>query len=172
MKKITHYFIFFIVLILSITAVKSQEKCKYDIDKKDPFTGKNIRKIQTTIKSSPVFLWMLGLEKIGDDYDLAFFLGLRFELVDNLEKGDSVMFKFANDEIVTCYARDQVSPGALLSIQTCYDGVYPISVEKLKTFTTSLATNLRVNIGVNVYQIEIDEKTAKKLMKSAVCIMQ
>ncbi len=180
MKKIHLVLAFTTYLITNITTVKAQEKCKYDIDKKDAFSGKQIRSIKTPILFTvlPVFNWQLFLNKIGDDYNIETAIVLPGTIPDFLEKGDSIMFKFDNGKIVTCYAKDRIAPRTTpkpssdREFFTSYQVSYPISVDNMKSFTTSLVTNIQMNTGVRFYQREISEKNSKKILKSSVCIMQ
>jgi hypothetical protein len=177
MKKYIFYYSFSAFFILSITSIQAQEKCKYKIDKTDPFTNKPIRTIDAPIMYNVITTFQLDftLEKIGDDYDIAVYTAIPGTYDDYLEKGDSIMVKFADNSIVTCYAKDRGTPKKSSyggNAATSYGAIYPISIEKLKTYSTSLATILQINIGARKYTVNINDKNSKRLMKGAACIMQ
>jgi len=182
MKKKHFGFLFLAMLVLCITNVQAQVKCKYDVDKKDPITDKQIRNISISICNSlfgNIVNWKLGLEKVGEDYDIAGLIFVNGTVNDFLEKGDSLMIKFSNHELVTLYAKSRITPykyaeqSANGTQMTSYNSIcYPITTENFNKFTSSMITYVQMNIGSRAYQSEVKEKIALKIMNSAICIMQ
>lgn len=158
------------------------QKCKFDYEKEDPFSGKATKGNTSAIyPASPVSneYWYLGLNRTGDDFYIGMLVQLKGELNTYLEKGDSIMFKLANGAVITCYANDKVSPttnaaaaGGQPIITTQYRANYAVTAEELKNFSESMVTFVRMNVGDKVFQVEIKEKHAKKLLDNAACILK
>ena len=169
-----------IIATLNFSYVNAQ-KCKFDYEKKDPFTGKPSKGNTSAIyPASPISseYWYLGLNKMGDEFYIGMLLQLNGELNTYLEKGDSIMFKLSNNEVVTCYAKERSSltsnvyvAGNQPVLTSQYRSHYDIPTDKLRLFTENLVTYIRMNVGDKVYQREIKEKHAKKLMKNSTCII-
>ena len=166
------------LLFLSVNKIYAQENCKYNVDKKDPFTEKPIHAIITPIKVSifPNFNWQLFLYKTGDDYHIETSLAFSGALNDFLEKGDSIMFKLEDGKIITCYARERMTPKPIGTPDrplTAYQNVfYPITKDEFSLFTTSLVTFAQMNIGTRAIQEKVNDKNAKKILNAALCVMK
>jgi hypothetical protein len=178
MKKIIFALAILTFVLLSVNKIYAQENCKYTVDKKDPFTEKPIHAIRTPIKVSifPNFNWQLFLYKIGDDYHIETSLAFSGALNDFLEKGDSIMFKLSDGKIISCYARERITPrpiGTPSDPFTAYQNIfYPITKEDFILFTTSLVTFAQMNIGTRAIQDKVNDKNAKKILEGALCVMK
>lgn len=169
-----------IFFLLNCQNSYSQENCKYNVDKKDPFTDKPVRAIITPIKFSvlPTYNWQLFLYKDGDTYHIETSLAFAARVNDFLEVGDSIRFKFESGKIITAYSRDRITPLLMGSEEsssrvTAYQNVYfPISNEDFAVFSTSPVSFVQMNTGHRVYQEKVNEKNAKKIMNAALCVMK
>lgn len=172
-------------LLLAIVLIScsnaSAQKCKYISEEIDAFTGEIVK--ANAIMLNPIFgskgMWNLFLKRKGEDFFIEIYLKINDDLNTNLNKGDSIMFKLSNDEIVTCYADEKFSPvnqvvnsSESSKIITKYKPTYKISYENLKLFEKLSVTAIRMNVSEIIYQKELKEKKSKILMHNAICIMK
>ena len=157
--------------------VNAQENCKYNVDKKDPFTDKPVHAIITPIKVSifPTYNWQLFLYKDGDSYHIETSVAFVGNVSDVMEKGDSIQFKFESGKILSLHARDRINPlisGSDLKT-TAYQNVYfEISNDDFGLFSTSPVAYVQMNTGSRKYQEKVNEKNAKKIINAALCVMK
>jgi hypothetical protein len=163
------------LLFMLAASISYGQKCKYDYEKNDAFTGEHSKGNSFKINR----FWYLGLNKLGDNYHVGLHIQLNGTKNLYLEKGDSLMFKMANGESVILYSRDRYAPQeqayattSSVGITSTYRAIYDISIEDLYLLKTSLITHVRLNISSLGYQTEIKEKEAKKFQQNADCIMQ
>ncbi len=161
-------------LIIFFTTAYAQ-KCKYDYEKNDEFTGAKSKGNTTKLSNA----WLIGLNKVDDTYNLGVFIRLDGEKNLYLEQGDSIMFKFSNGNFVTFYAKVRSAPESQVitsltaaAIITTYRAVYDIPVDKMNLLKNNAVTHIRMNIGNLVYQEELKEKTTKIFQQNADCIMK
>lgn len=177
--------IFFLVIFmtLNLSNVKAQKKCRFDYDKTDEFTGE-VKKGNT----SPIFpatplsheYWYLGLNRTGNNYHIGNLLQLNGEFNVFLEKGDSLMLKLNNNEIITCYANDRTSPVTKARVDannqpvitSVYKSNYDVSLENMEKLTKSEVIYIRMNVGDKVYERKLKMKFGKKILHNATCIMK
>lgn len=155
----------------------AQENCKYNVDKKDPFTDKAVHAIITPLKFIifPAFNWQLFLYKEGDSYHLETSVAFAGVVNDVLEKGDSLQFKFENGKIFTAYARDLIIPlisGSDSRVTAYQNAYFPITPEDITLFTVSPVSFVQMNAGVRKFQEKVNEKSAKKIINAALCVMK
>jgi len=171
--------IFTACFILNVTTINAQEKCSYDVNKADPMTGKQHRVINIPIKLMGILqtvgAWGIQLERLGDDFSITSRLVLGTNVIDNLEKGDSLILKIESGKIITVYAKNRVAPKPLNqpneSPSTLFESVYPITAADFKLMSLGKVLFVRSNVSSHVYDHEIKDKAAIKLQKAAVCIL-
>ena len=182
MKNITGIILLSVFLTLNLSEVKAQKKCKFDYEKTDEFTGKIIKGNTTPIDKVTPFSqssWYLGINREGDEFYISIYIQLSGELNTYLEKGDSLMFKFDDGEIITVYANKRSSPetnagvvGNRLVVVTSYRTNYNITTEEMEKFTKSFVDYIRMNVYDKVIEKKLIEKYRKKLINNALCIMK
>lgn len=172
----TSKFIIYIFLFLSIS-VYAEKKCKFFVDKTDPFTGKHVLMTKNFIFDMTLFSfkWEMLLQKNGEDYSVGSFLMMKGRQNDNIEKGDSIMIKFSDNTVLILHSSSQITP-KYVSISnneflSTYESYYPIYIEDFKKFSTTMVTVVRINTGSKGYMHEVKEKDARKIMESAICIL-
>ena len=163
------------IITLSYSNIYAQ-KCKYAYDKKDPFTGEISKGVSSPIAGG---WWLLGMTKLGDNYNIEISLRVQGDMNTDIMKGDPIMFKLENDKVLTVYANEQYSPNSNVtvvvdkpSIYSVYQARYTISKDDLKLLADSAVTYIKMNISDGVYQREIKKKHAKKILRNAYCISQ
>jgi hypothetical protein len=169
--KILGMFIAF-MFIFSLTEA---QKCKYDYEKTDEFTGEISKGLTIKITN-----WLyIGINKAGDNYYLGASIVINGELNYYVEKGDSLLIKLSNGEMMTLYSKERSAPVSQVvqsfytaSVVTRFDIRYDLSEEQLQILSKYDVTYLRIFAGSNQYDDETFPKTAAKIKNGAVCILQ
>ncbi|MDR1458695.1 MAG: hypothetical protein LBI60_00545 [Bacteroidales bacterium] len=182
MKTISRFLGIFIVTMLIGTLAYGQ-KCKYDIDKKDPFTGQTTKSIQVRHHNAfNVFeYWELNFNKVDNDYNITLtIIVMDFKPV---VKGDPVMISIVNpktssDGIMTLYAENDVVPtrhlvgsSAAASEVGQYITKYPVTKEELELLANGTPGVIRITL-TTTYDREISSDEAKKIQKAINCLLQ
>lgn len=161
---------------------QAQNKCKFDYEEDDPFTGKLSRGTSTTIfptSMSTHEYWEIGFDRLNDVYSIINNISIAGKSDSYLYQGDSLMFATKDGSIISCYSVEKISPVTQAEkvmnhdiITTTYLSKYSISNEQMEILASSPITNIRINIGEQVYQQEIRSRHAKDFMEDAKCILQ
>ena len=171
MKKITQILGLGILFLFVTTLSLSAQKCKYAYNKIDPLTGEETK--GTTFR--PIYYCQMSFNKIGETYYVEMAIGDQGNIRDIIQKGDPVIFKLSNGEIVTITSQDEYIPMAYAStaaITTRYKAQYDIDSTILQKIAANPPIFFRMNIGSKVEQKEISAKDGKKISEAARCILQ
>ncbi len=170
MKKILS-----ILFVTCIALTIQAQKCKFDFEKKDPFTGKTTIGITATLEKA----WKIGFNRSENDYLIG--LAINFAGVKEgiINKGDTLMIALENGEPIILIASDKALPtsdvvgsGGYEQIQTWYQPRYIPNSEQMRQFSLEKVIAIRVYFGTVWYMIEISSKNAEKIIKAASCILK
>gem|GEM_PF-2987279 len=174
------------LLIFTVPQAYSQ-KCKYDFDKTDPFTGESGKGI--TVKINNWFFF--GFNKIGSNYDLGLLAALSY--TENSMKGDSIILRVVNEQnpngtLLTLYSVADVKPtlqaatkaqyyystgSATSTLYGSYRIKYEITKQQLELLSSGLVTDIRLYIGgKDFYVLDIKKKVSETLRQAVVCILR
>jgi hypothetical protein len=174
------------LLIFTVPQAYSQ-KCKYDFDKTDPFTGENTKGITVKINNGFFF----GFNKVGNIYDLGLLVTLSY--TENSMKGDSIILKIVNEQnpsgtLLTLYSIADVKPtlqsatnvqyyystgSATSTLYGNYRIKYELTKQQLELLSSGLVTDIRFYIGgKDFYILDIKKKVSETLRQSVVCILR
>jgi len=172
MKKITKILSLGILFLFAFSLQLSAQQCKYNYDKKDPLTGEDTKGIRFSLK----IFWSIGFNKNGNTYSLFMEHCNRGVLVEPLYKGDQLIIKLLNGEIITLSAPEDIAPSIrylwAAGDHTFYTGEYGLDVVTLQKIIDNPPTYIRINIGKKFFDQEILEKERKQIVKAAKCILQ
>ncbi|UTW65420.1 hypothetical protein KFE94_12235 [bacterium SCSIO 12643] len=182
MKNLHHYMIAGLALILFFgnSEVQAQKKCKFDFEETDPFSGK-VKKgnTSTLVAGMGYSTWYVGWNREGDSFYMGMLVTMQGEFNTSINQGDSLMFKLANGNMVTVYAKEQSTPVTNVStastkpvILSTYRCNYAITKEQLEMLSESVITHVRMNIADKVIQKELKEKKALKVQNDIKCILK
>jgi hypothetical protein len=166
-KILTLGFIFLFICTLQLSA----QKCKFNYNRTDPITGESAKGNTFSIHIA----WKMGFNKLGDTYHLGMYIRLSGNIREFIRKGDPLVFKLSNGEVVTLNSLDEFLPAAQATesgIVTVYQGKYDIDVATLQKIAANPPTYVRMNIESKVYEKEISSKDGKKITQAATCILQ
>jgi len=169
MKKTTQILGLGILFLFATTLSLSAQKCKYDYNKKDPITDEVTKKI--TFK--PVYYIQMSFNKIGETYFSEMLLAYTGNIRDIIQKGDPIVFKLSNGEVVTINSQDEFVPSVQVTqtgFISRYKATYDIDAATLQKIAENPPTFFRMNIGSKVEEKEI--KNGKKISEAARCILQ
>jgi len=174
------------LLIFTLPEAYSQ-KCKYDFDKTDPFTGESGKGI--TVKINNMFFF--GFNKIGSKYDLSLLVALSY--TENSMKGDSIILKVVNEKnpggiLLKLYSVEDVKPtlqaatnaqyyyssgSATSTLYGNYRIKYEITEQQLELLSSGLVTDIRLYIGgKDFYVLDIKKKISETLKRSVICMLR
>jgi hypothetical protein len=117
----------------------------------------------------------MGFNRKGDNYHLGMVISYRLSTREFIQKGDPIIFKLSNGEVVTVYSLDEYSPVAQANqgvIFSMYNGRYGIDAATIQKLAESPPTFVRMNIGSMVFEKEIAAKNGKEISQAAACILQ
>jgi len=170
MKKI----LLITVLSCFIFTLQAQ-KCKYDYEKTDPFTGKSGKGIVETLENS----WKIELNKTDQDFFIA--LHLRFAGISNdiINVGDTLMIAIENGKPLILKSLTKVTPISdavqvydRAVIQSFYTPTYQATLEQINQLAVSNITSIKIYFNDKWYSLDIETKKAKKIVKAANCMLK
>lgn len=169
MKKI-------IIILLSLVMTGSYaQKCKYDVETNDAFTGK--KTLGTTAKLPQGAL--IGFNVSSDKYWVGLFFEFFGEKNEKIAMGDSLLLKLSNEEIFTLYTNDAAAPtsyvagsGAYAQVKSYYKPNYTIDAATVNKISLSPLTDIKICMGANNLNVPVDEKFREKIMRAAACILK
>lgn len=175
------FFLFIALAGLFINAANAQ-KCKYEYEEDDPFSGKLSKGTLTTIFPASIATnesWTLGIVRMNNEFTIENNISLGGKSNAFLNQGDSIMFATEDGSVISCYANYKVGPETNIDkvmnnkiVTTAYLSKYSISKEALEILSQSVLTTVRINIGEQVIQQELKAKHGKDFMNDARCILQ
>lgn len=146
------------------------QKCKYDFEKNDAFSGKSVKAITETLIGS----WKITFEKNGDDYFAEVYLLLSGHQKEIVSAGDSMLIALDGSKPVKFVASETVVPKHEVNgtvIKTWYKIKYPTNAKTLSRFNEGVIKAIRVFIGSAIQEYEIPAKNAAKITNAANCII-
>ncbi len=168
-----------LIIALSIAAlplVSSAQKCKYDVDKADPFTKEMIQ--STTLKIGPKVIngrknyevgWTMTFEKNGKDKFIAFKVIMFGKFDEIVEPGQKVLLRLEDDTIIELVADKQVLPVYMtaMAVYTHYDLKFKTDDATLQKLASAGVTNFKMQLNEREIVAEITK--GDKIMKTAEC---
>ena len=171
MRRLTRILSLGIVLLVVSTGQLFAQKCKFDIDKKDPLSGEQTKGVSFKINTN----WSLGFNKVNNQYFVGMSIVFNGNTREVITPENTIIFKLANGEIITLYAKDNYTPTAQVmgySIVSRYIALYDISEEDLQRIAASPLVYAKVGIGSAAHQSEFNSKKGTEFQNKAKCILQ
>lgn len=169
MKKIV-----LLLTVLFISTVSFAQKCKYFLEKKDPFTGK----LTLGMSCELLKTWRIGLARTDTVYSMDLQVTFPGIMEESISKGDTLMIALENDKPLILFAVDKssfasnvVGIGNGRSVISIYNPFYEISKEDIVRLSQNNIIAVKVYLGPSAYSIDVPEKNAKKITKAASCLL-
>lgn len=164
--------------LFALTFAAHAQKCKYDVDKTDPFTKEAVK--STTLKIGPKIIngkknyevgWTITLEKNGNESYVNFKVIMFGKFDESVEPGQKVYLRLGNDRIMELTAEKQVLPVYMtgLAVYTHYDLRFKVNAETLQQLSEAPVTNFKMQLNEREITAEIDNGKGEKIMKIANC---
>jgi hypothetical protein len=166
MKKIL-----FTSIVILLSLANYAQKCNYEFNGKDDFTGK-VKKVTKDKIKMGVFVF---LERTDETYSFRMEFKYYGALDQGIAKGTEVLFKLNDESVVKLYTIEDHMP----SRQVVGQGVMSyvnlncnISVAEVTKLSVSEIIKLRLSLGGKEFTIDIPKGKAEDLKQSASCILQ
>ena len=175
------------MLLVFMASQAYGQKCKYDHNKTDAFTGEARKGITAKINN-----WLfLGFNKVGSNYEMGLAANLLSTEISS--KGDSIIFKVVNAQnpngiMLTLYSVADVSPTlqaahsashstVYTTAQSTLYGNYRINYEmteqQLELLSGGLVTDIRLYIGGKDFNVlDIKKNVSERLRQAVICILR
>ncbi|MBL7932111.1 MAG: hypothetical protein JNL60_09415 [Bacteroidia bacterium] len=164
MKKAVFLFLFVLFCQTSFA-----QKCKFDYDKADPFTGKRTFSIKPDLARG----WGMAIISTAGNYDISISVIVGGLTKNVINKGDTLLMALEGDLPLILKANAEylpVSNAAGSTVYTSYTASYSITKADLLRLSQKSMRALRMYVGVNAFNVEVKEKNAEKIAKAAACM--
>lgn len=152
------------------------QKCKYDVDKADPFTKEMVQ--STTFKIGPKTIngkknmevgWTMTFEKNGKDKFVGFKVILFGKFDEIVEVGQKVYLRLEDDTILELVVGKQVLPVYMtgMAVYTHYNLRLKVEDETIQKLAQSGLTNFKMQMNEREIVAEISK--GDKVMNIAAC---
>jgi len=178
MKSIKIILLLSVFVSFSINATAQSDKCKFDVEKKDAFSGKEYKSVKVDL--------MATHEKANQKYSFEFvkndtiyymtisrtFSGRQ---VDVIPVGEEILFKLSGGAILHLAVSEETTP-TLNSTGTGVSSTYKMSVKLTKDILEKLSskaiTNLKFAVGKLDVQGELSKDEAEKITRVCKCLLK
>ncbi len=174
MKMMKHTVCLLALFVFSATSSFAQ-KCHFDVDKKDDFTGAHVRNVKVKIGNF-FYSWWLLLEQNGTKYAITVQSAATSKIDDVIPKGSKILFKLDNDKVVEIVVSDDCVPNHNVQNNTIITTWLPkcdVSKETMQQLSQASTSLVRMNIGGKDFTSpNASGKEGKKVMEGAACLLQ
>lgn len=178
MKSIKTLLLMAIIAAFSTNVNAQKDKCKFDVEKKDAFSGVEYKSVKIDVMAThDKANHRYTMEFIKNDTVITLTITRNFpgRLVDVIPAGHEFLFKQAGGAIIHLQISDDVTPG-LNSAGTSVSSVYkiPIKLSKddLKKLSGKPITNLKFEVGKLDVQGELSGDEADKITQVCKCLLK
>lgn len=165
------------VFVLTAPLLSKAQKCKFDVEKKDPFGNGSIRSVAHKI-GPPSWNWNFSLEQNNDKY----YIGMRIvqsgKVNDVIAKGEKIMVKLADGNIIELVMQEDVIPAYAVnsvdaSIWTNHLPKVEVEREVIEKLSKSPITDIKVTIAKRDNLLpKISSKQTDRIVESAACLLK
>ncbi len=165
------------ILVAVIPAITFAQKCKFDEDKKDPFTGSNMRVVAHKI-GPPSWNWNFSLEQNGGKFFISMRMLRAGKMEDIYPTGRKIMLKLENGKILELTADKDFPPGYAVNsvdgtIWTNYIPKFEVDKAFITDLSSSAITDVKVTLGSqDIIVPKVGGKQTDRIMESAACLLK
>ena len=164
----------FAIVAMSTTSSFAQ-KCHFDVDKKDYFSGEHVRNVRVRI-GNLFYSWWVLLEQKGPKYSMMVQSAATGKIDDIIPKGSKVLFKLDNGKVVEVTLSDDCVPNHDVQNNTIISTWLTkcdVTKEAMQQLSESPTTLIRMNVGGKDFDSPgASGKEGKKVMESAQCLLK
>lgn len=168
-------FLWVLVPALAATFSLQAQNCKFDEEKKDPFSNEMMRK--TAHKIGPItWNWLMTFTQTGKQLDMGLQVVLQAHLQEPLAAGSILFLKFESGEMIQLPSLEETAPVHLVSnnvIWTNYIVKYRLNDEARARMAASPITDLKIKVGPqDILLPKITKKQTEKIMTTVRCMSE
>ena len=169
MKKIL-----LLAVIVCISMTIKAQKCKYDYEKKDVFTGKMTKGITETIKSGI----KLEFKREDESYSIGLSFALRGVNHDIMAKGDTLMIALENSTPLIFVVQANALPTQTAISQgangflSYYNPNYTATVEQIRKLSLNKIIAVKFYVGSDKEEIEVSSRKADNIIQATTCMLK
>ncbi len=160
-----------LLMLISISFFSQAQDCKYDLNEKDEFSGKIVRRI----KQKYNFYFSFAFYRTGDDYRLESYINIPGDQAFIIPEGNKLNLKLGDGTIMELSSVKNATPQSFIANAQVYSGfamTYPITKEQLESIQKVGIKFIRTYLkDESYYDMDIKKKKIEKLKISAGCIM-
>ena len=170
----------FIVILSIFTQFSFGQKCRFEINEVDEFTGvRNIRTLATKLNSPFNYGFNIHVALAQVDSLSAMYVVLNTISPTIIEEGDKVYFKLSDGSIInTASPRTNVNiKGHVLfinnvNVSSCsLTNIYPIDKTALEKISILGIVKVRIEVADGYLECDVTKKADKVFQKTAVCFL-
>lgn len=164
MKKLSLLF-----LLTFLCQTSFAQKCKFDYDKADPFTGKRTVSIKPDLAKG----WGMAIMNTGGNCDISVSVLVGGVTKNMINKGDTLLMAIENGLPIVLSSNAEYAPVSNVAgstVYTSYTATYSINRKDLKRLAEGKMVALRMYAGGTAFNTEVKEKNALKISKAAECV--
>jgi len=162
-----------LLVLFAISA--SAQKCHFDVDKKDDFTGEHVRNVKVKIGNF-FYSWWLLLEQSGGKYAITVQSAATSKIEDVIPKGSKILFKLESGKVLEMIVSNDCVPNYTVQSGTIVTTWLPkcdVTKETMQQLSESPTNLIRMTIGGKDFTSpDASGKEGKKVMESAQCLLK
>ena len=162
------------LMLLGSNAIFAQ-KCNFDTDKKDDFTGAHVRTVKHKLGNF-FYKWWILMEQNGPKYFITVQSAGTGKIDDIIPKGSKILFKLDNDKVVEMPVSEDCVPSHTVQSNTIITTWLPkgeISKDAMQKMSESGIVLIRMNIGGKDFDSPSPSgKETEKMRQSAECLLK
>ncbi|MCC6252666.1 MAG: hypothetical protein IT238_09425 [Bacteroidia bacterium] len=160
--------ILFSVFFVSFSFAQKQ-KCNFNLNEKDPQSGIEKKHIMTGINNQ----FQVWTNNNGGSYKIGLEITMTELQKDIINKGDTMTILLSNNDVLLAIADDKYLPVGKadeMTESTTYYPFYSVSANDWNTLGTNNIQVLKIKLGKEYYNFEINDSKAKKLKQAIICV--
>ena len=156
---------------------KVELKCKFDVEKKDAFTGVDYKSVRLAVQfktDNGGDICYFDFVKKGTEYTLKFEYIIIGNLLVRYPKDGEFLVKLANGELLHLFSTAEITPNITSGSVNYSKYIIPLmltfdDVTKISTSNMSVA---KITIGNKEIEIPITEKIGEKIQNICKCLLK
>ena len=150
------------------------QKCKFDVDKKDDFSGDHVRNVRIRLGTFFYSWWML-LEQKGQHYYITVQSAATGKVDDIIPKGSTIYFKLESGKVLEMNTTEECVPAHNVQSNTIVSTWLPkgeVNKDFMKQLSESPLDKIRMKVGGKDFDSpDASGKSGRKCMESAQCMI-
>jgi hypothetical protein len=178
MKTIKTLFCLALIFTFYTNVNAQKNKCKFDVEKKDEFTGADYKsvKVKMLVKQNlNMMMYNFEFFKNGPEFKLQVNYPMMGNVRDIIPLGQELLIKLVSGELLHLKSIAETVPTQQVSGESVYSTYmipFAISSDELIKMSNSAPTNYKFAIGTLNVQNVINEKDGQKILNVCKCLTQ